>query len=164
MAKVTSKDVELIRGVELDLEGAFDGEYAGRLFFRVAARAPESKAAWLACEIAAAFIRLSEDLKEQLASRGEAAPQRTPDLEARLSAAESRINVLEKELSTTSYDVADCLKRICKLSPSCDETGHPVSVGDVVYDKEVVEAVWVSKDGKRVPAYRLDGEDEFRYI
>lgn len=74
-----------------------DNGNASRLFCRVAARAPGGKrSAWLACEIAAAFIRLSEDLKEQLASRGEVAHQGMARLEAQVAANKSRIDELEK--------------------------------------------------------------------
>jgi hypothetical protein len=174
MSLVTERDDELIKGVYLELKGARSNEYASRLYCRIAARAPGGeKPAWLACDIAAAFIRLSEDLKQsnrnlrvEPSQEPTAEPKRDPrvdSLEAQVAANRSRIEELEKQFATLEGSV-ESLKQRATPTPSRSWPEHPVPVGCERFGKKVVESYWGSSGSELIPIYRLDGESEFRSI
>ena len=164
----TDRDNKLIRSVLDELNGTV-GYYDDieRLHRLVACNER------LACEIAVAFIRLSEDLKQshrnlrvEPSPEPTAEPKRDPrvdSLEAQVAANKSRIEELEKLVASLEGSV-ESLKQRATPTPSRSWPEHPVPVGCERFGKKVVESYWGSSGSELIPIYRLDGESEFRSI
>jgi hypothetical protein len=161
----TDRDNKLIRSVLDELNGTVGYYDDVERFHRLVACNER-----LACEIAVAFIRLSEDLKQshrnlrvEPSPEPTAEPKRDPrvdSIEAQVAANKSRIEELEKQFATLEGSVESFIKRVSKASSE----SHPVKVGDVRDGKAVMDVLWQLQGDSMVPVYRLYGEPEFRSI
>ena len=164
MPLVTSRDESLIRSVLDRLNGMVGyQDDIDRLHKLVVCNER------LACEIAVAFIRLSEDLRQSLRNlrvdlilepKADTRDPRVDSLEAQVAANKSRIEELEELVASLEESVESFMKRVSKASSE----SHPVKVGDSRDGKVVMEVLWQLQGDSMVPVYRLYGESEFRSI